>query len=257
MAKRVLLCFLTACLTSGPLRAGSDPFVGKWKLDIAHSHLTDQMRVESAGANQYRFSFDGTSVETIVADGTDQPGLSGTSLSVTVEDAHTWKVVRKKDGRMLLVANWTLAADGRTLRDAFTQLQPDGSSFTVNYVYERTAGTSGFAGTWESTSSQLDSAIEIQVQPYDGDGLSFVTPAQGTARNVEFNGKEVPNPGLAPGLTTSGRRVDGRTLHLTDKMNGKLADTREISLSRDGRTLTMTVHQSGRKKPSVLIFDRE
>ena len=257
MPKRILRCLLLACLSSGPLWAGSDPFVGKWKLDTAHSHLTDQMKVESAGANKYRFSFDGTNVETVVADGTDHPGLSGTNLSVTVEDTRTWKVVRKKDGRMLLTATWKLSPDGRTLRDTFTQFQPDGSPLTVNYVYERTAGTSGFPGTWESNDSQFDSAFEIRIEPYRGDGLSFVTPAQGTARNVEFDGNDHANPGVAPGLTTSGRRVNEHTLHLTDKMNGKLADTREVGLSEDGKTLTITVHQSGRANPSVLVFDRE
>jgi len=257
MPKRILQCLVLACLSSGQLRAGTDPFVGKWKLDTAHSHLTDQMKVESAGANEYRFSFDGTTVETVVADGSDQPGLSGTNLSVTVEDTRTWKVVRKKNGRMLLTATWKLSPDGRTLRDTFTEFQPDGSSFTVNYIYERTGGTSGFPGTWESTTAQFDSAFEIQIQPYRGDGLSFVTPAQGTTRNVEFDGNDHANPGVAPGLTTSGRRANDHTLQLTDKMNGKPADTREISLSEDGRTLTITVHQSGRANPSVLVFDRQ
>ncbi len=257
MPTRVLQCLVLACLSSGQLRAGSDLFIGKWKLDTSHSHLTDQMKVESAGGNEYRFSFDGTTVETIVADGTDQPGLSGTNLSVSVEDMRTWKVVRKKNGRTLLTATWKLSRDGRTLHDTFTEFRPDGSPFTVNYIYERTAGTSGFPGTWESTTSQFDSAFEIQIQPYRGDGLSFVTLAQGTTRNVEFDGNDHANPGVAPGLTTSGRRADEHTLLLTDKMNGKLADTREIRLSEDRKTLTITVHQSGRARPSVLVFDRE
>ncbi|HET7785272.1 MAG TPA: hypothetical protein VFL36_04835 [Myxococcales bacterium] len=256
MSKRILECLVLASLSAGPLWAGSDPFVGKWKLDTAHSHFTDQMRVESDGANQYRFSFDGTNVETIVADGTEQPGLSGTNLSVSVEDTHTWKVVRKKNGRMLLTATWKLSRDGRTLRDTFTSFQPDGSPATVNNVYERTAGTSGFPGTWEDTHSKFASAFEIQIQPYRGNGLSFVTPAQGTTRNVEFDGNDHAN-GIAPGLTTSGRRVNEHTLALKDKTNGKLDDTREISLSRDGKTLTITVHQRGRTHPSVLVFARE
>ena len=84
-----------------------------------------------------------------------------------------------------------------------------------------------------------------------------MTPSQGTTRNVEFDGNDHANPGVAPGLTTSGRRANAHTLQLTDKMNGKLLNTREISLSEDGKTLTITVHQSGRAKPSVLIFDRQ
>jgi hypothetical protein len=41
--------------------------------------------------------------ETIVVDGTDQPGHYGTTLSV-VSEGDTWKVIRKKDGRMQISA---------------------------------------------------------------------------------------------------------------------------------------------------------
>ena len=41
-------------------------------------------------------------VDTIVADGSDQPGLRGTTLALTVEAPNKWKVVRKKEGRTLL-----------------------------------------------------------------------------------------------------------------------------------------------------------
>ena len=255
MPRRIFQCLVLACLSSGSLLAAADPFVGKWKLDTARSHLTDQMRVESAGANAYRFSFDGTSVETIVADGSEQPGLTGTKLSVTVEDAHTWKVVRKKDGQMLLTATWTLSPDGRTLRDAFTQFQPDGGASTAPLEYQRTAGTSGFPGTWERDAT-FDSPIEIEVRPFGKAGLSFSTPSQGSTRNVEFDGKELANPGVAPGVTTAGRRVNKRTVHLTDKMNGKPADTRDISVSESGKTLTIAIRLPGRASPVVLIFDR-
>ena len=44
----------------------------------------------------------GGGVETIVADGTDQPGLSGTTVSITVGGPDAWKIVRKKDGRTLV-----------------------------------------------------------------------------------------------------------------------------------------------------------
>jgi hypothetical protein len=59
-----------------------DQFVGKWKLDVSRSIIVDQMRVQSVGPNRYAFNFEGGPTETILADGTDQPGLPGTTLSV-------------------------------------------------------------------------------------------------------------------------------------------------------------------------------
>src|SRR6185369_9925721 len=41
------------------------------------------MKVEAVGENKYAITFSPDAVDTIVADGTDQPALSGTTLSIT------------------------------------------------------------------------------------------------------------------------------------------------------------------------------
>src|SRR5215510_15399415 len=120
MAKRAFQLLLVACLAVGTLWAANDPFVGKWKLNPSKSKLTDQMKVEAIGANKYAIDFGGGATENIVADGTDQPGLDGTTLSITVEGPKTWKVVRKKDGRTLVTGIWKLSKDGQTLSDALS-----------------------------------------------------------------------------------------------------------------------------------------
>ena len=108
----------------------------------------------------------------------------GTTLAITVKEPNHWEVVRKLKGRTLLRAQWTLSEDGNTLKDDFTQYLPDGttlfstplpsgSTLFLPYVYERTAGNSGFVGTWDSESAKVKKGMEIEVQPYEGDGLSF------------------------------------------------------------------------------------
>jgi hypothetical protein len=51
--------------------------------------------------------------------------------------------------------------------------------------------------------------------------------------------------------------VNERSLEMTDKIKGKITDTQQISLSPDLRTLIMTVLRVGRRKPNVLVFERE
>ena len=258
MFKRTFELLLVACLGTGALWAANDPFVGEWKLNPSRSKLTDQMKVESVGANKYVFDFGGGS-ETIVVDGTDQPGNFGSTLSVTVEGPDTWKVIRKKDGRMLITATWKLSKDGNTLTDDFTGIEPNGSTFNLNYVYKRTAGSSGFAGTWESTSETVNSVFVLQVRPYEGDGLSFIDPSEEETKNVKFDGKDYPNlgPNVVPGSASSVRRVNERTLEMTDKIDGKVMDAQQIELSSDLKTLTMTVHTVGRSEPNILVFERQ
>jgi hypothetical protein len=259
MLKRTFQLLLVACLVTGTSWAADDPFVGKWKLNSSKSRLTDQMKVEAVGANKYALDFGGGNPEIVVADGTDQPGNSGTTVSITVEGPDTWKVVRKKGGRTLLTGIWKLSQDGKTLSDTYRENQPDGSTLSLDYVYKRTTAGSGFAGTWESTSAEVNSVFEFQIQPYGSDGLSFITPAEHETQNMRFDGKDYPDagPDVPPGSASSARRVNERTLEMTDKVKGKVMDTRQIELSSDLKTLTMTVHPVGQSSPNVFVFDRE
>ena len=123
-------------------------------------------------------------------------------------------MIRKKDGRILLTAFWKLSKDGNTLKDDYTEFGPDGTSSNVKYVYQRTAGTSGFAGTWEGSSETMNLAIALKVQPYEGDGLSFVNASEGATTNVKFDGKDYPKagPNVTAGSTCTARQVNEDTL---------------------------------------------
>ena len=258
MPRRALQLLVAVLLVTGTLWAADDPFVGNWKLNPSKSKLIDYMKVDRLGANKYALDLGGGNVETIVADGTYQPGVNGTALSVSVEGPANWKVVRNKGGHTLVTGIWTLSQDGKTLRDHFTANRPDGSTFSMDYAYQRTTPGSGFAGTWVST-SEPHSAFEVQIRPYEGDGLSFITSGDREARNFKFDGKDYPDlrPNVAPGSASSGRRVNERTVEVTDKIKGKVTDTRQMRLSSDLKTLTMTVRAGVQSEPSILVFDRE
>ncbi len=261
-----------ACLTTGTLWAANDSFVGTWKVNPGKSTLTDEMTVETAGANRYKLTFEPGFVDTIVADGSDQPAVGGTTFSITVKSPNNWTVVRKKDGRILLSADWTLSADGRTLNDAFTQYLPsgttlfsqplpDGSTLFLPYVYERTAGDSGFLGTWDSESAKVKAGMELQIQADEGAGLSFKRSDEELVKKITFDGNDYPDldpKGGDKGTAHSGRRVDERSLEITYKSKGEITGTLRVELSADLKALTMTERLVGQRRPkSILVFDRE
>ena len=261
MLSRTLRLLLVAGLVTSSAWAANDPFIGKWKVDPSKSKLNDEMKVEVAGANRYAFTFAPGFVDTVVVDGSDQSALSGTTLSVTVKGPNSWVVVRKMKGRTLLRAYWTLSEDGNTLNDAYTEYAPDGStSLFLPYVYERTAGSSGFTGTWDSDSEKVKAGIELQIEPYEGDGLSFDSPGAEMTKKMNFDGNDYPDLDRNGDTdsVSSGRRVNERSLEITDKFKGKITGTRQIELSTDLKTLTMTVQLLGQNRPkSILVFDRE
>jgi hypothetical protein len=271
MLSRIFQLLLAGCLVTSSASAADDPFVGRWKVDPSKSKLTDEMKLEAAGANRYTITFEPGAVDTVVADGSDQPALSGTTLSIRVKGPNRWEVVRKMKGRTLLRAQWTLSEDGKTLDDAFTQYLPDGttlfsqplpngSTLFLPYVYERTEGNSGFLGTWDSESAKVKTGIELEVQPCEGNGLSFKRSDEKAAKRIKLDGSDYPDDpdGQGNGTRYSGCRVNERNLEITYKLKGKTTDTRQIELSTDLKTLTMTERAVGQNRPkSILVFDRE
>jgi len=242
MLSRILFLLLAAGLVTGTSWAADDPFVGLWKLNPSQSTLTDEMKVTKVGQEKYEFDLGGGKPETIVVDGTDQPGIAGTTLSVATEGPN-WKVIRKKDGRTFITATWTLSKDSNSLTDDFTQFAQDGSASNVKYVYKRMAGEgSGFAGTWVSTSEAMTSVFTIQFTPYENGGLSITGPAGTT--NINFDGK-------------SARRLNASSLEIINRSEGQITQTKQFSLSSDLKSLTVTTRAAGRTAPTVLVFDRQ
>lgn len=235
------------------------PFIGEWQLDPSKSRMPDEMKVQSAGGNKYTFDFGGGGADTIVVDGSDQRGQGGTLLSVKAEAPDTWIVQRKRGNRLLINATWKLSTDGSTLTDYYRQFQSDGSTLSMDYVYQRTGGGTGFAADWQSIKETMNSPFSIQVTAFQGDGLSFITPSEHQSKNLKFDGKDYPTegPNVSRGASSSLRRVDERTLVITDKASGRVADTQDVALSADRKTLTMTVHIVGQDKPLVMVFERK
>jgi hypothetical protein len=246
--------FATAAWTA------NNPFIGDWKLDPSRSKLTDVMKVERLSSNKYVFDFGVDSPETIVIDGTDQSGMSGTTLAVSVERSNAWKVVRKKDGRVLLTANWRLSDDGNTLADNFNQTSPNGSTSTVNYIYQRKGFGSGFAGTWVSTSAVVNFEYVLQIRPYEEHGLSIINSSSQLTKNMKADGKDYPTTGANAAViaASSLREVDEFTLEVTDKKSdGQVYDTQQAKLSSDLKTLTINIYAPGRDEPNILVFRRQ
>ena len=229
MSKRFLTTLLAVCVAAGVALAAQSPFIGDWKLDASRSRTPDEMKVESKGGDTYVFDFGG-GPETIVADGTDQKGLQGSLLSVERQAADTWIVKRKLDGRLMLRATWKLSADGRTLTDYYREFETDGSTTSLDYVYERTgAGGSGFAADWQSVKETNNATVLMQVKAFEGDGMLgiIVQPAPQTILNLRATVRASQAGDPRRSLSACRRRVS--RLGLFGSHSGKSASARIAS----------------------------
>ena len=259
MFTRTCTVFALTCLATASLMAADSPFVGKWKANLGKSQLAGStMKVEATGSDSYKM-VSGGQEEDFIADGKEHPTPYGSMRTVTSDGTNRWKVVNKRDGQITSTGSFVLSEDGQKITRTFEINQPDGKTDKEVYNGKRTAGTSGLAGTWEDTDVKIGATIETEIQPFEGDGLTIISPAYKEYDDVKFDGKDYPNrgPRVAPGATTSGKKIDEHTLELVNKLNGKPTDTERLEVSADGKTVTMIDTPAGETKPMTMVFERQ
>jgi hypothetical protein len=247
-----------ACLLAGTLWAADDPFCGKWKLNMEKSKFSgEQSKIEDLGGNKYKWT-SGDVSDTITADGTDQSVHFGRTISIAPEGSNNWKMVIKKDGKVLSSMTHTLSPDGKTQTIKGTETKPDGTTSDFNVVLKKVSGGSGWGGTWESTDVNFTSPDQWEITPYEADGLTFNTAAYQDTISMKFDGKdyEEKGPNVSPGSTSSGKRVNAHTLDVTDKVKGQVMDHTKFEVSPDGKTLTLTIHETGQPKPLSIVYNK-
>jgi hypothetical protein len=126
-------------------------------------------------------------------------------------------------------------------------------------VYQRSGTGSGFAADWKSIKETMNSPFTLEVKAYEGDGLTFIIPVEHDTRSAMLDGKDYPDQGSDADSSSSCsiQEIDEHNLEMTNKAHGKISDTREIRISPDGKSLTMTLHEQGQGEPVVLVFDRD
>jgi hypothetical protein len=256
--RRFYFSLALACLLAGTLSASGDPFCGKWKLNMEKSKFAgEQIKIQDLGGNKYKWTV-GNVTDTLTYDGTDQPDQFGRTTAVTPEGNNRWKMVIKKDGRVLSSMTHTISEDGKTQTIKGTDFKADGTTSDYNVVWKKVSGGSGWDGTWETTDVKFTSPDEWEIEPYEDDGLTFNTPAYKDVLSMKFDGKdyEEKGPDVAPGSASSGKRVNAHTLEITDKVKGQVMYHAKCELSPDGKTLTLTIRETGQPKEQTIVYDR-
>jgi hypothetical protein len=239
--------------------AADDPFIGKWKLSLAKSKLTGQtIEIQEVSADTWKFKEDEHS-DVIFADGLDHPTHFGDSMAITRKSQDTWAITYKLANQVSMDTIWKISADGQTLTYTASGTRPNGQHFNNQMTLKRTSGKSGLEGTWESTGVTLSSPDEIDIAPWDAGGHFITFPDRKQTVRMKFDGKEYSDrgPTVVADSTTSGRRIDARTIETTEKIKGKIMETAKASISEDGRTQTVVITEPGDPKPVVLVYERQ
>ncbi|HVP46651.1 MAG TPA: hypothetical protein VMT32_08710 [Bryobacteraceae bacterium] len=174
-----------------------------------------------------------------------------------VVNASNWEFTSKTNGKVTGTDTWVLSADGKSMTRTFSGKRENGEAFTNVSTVKRTAGTSGFEGTWE-TEDVKASFPELDIDPNGEDGITLRVPAEDVKFSVKFDGKEYPveGPRVPSGMTVSAKLISPRKANATTKLKGKVLDTEDWEVSADGKTFTYTEHDPGVSKVVVGVYDR-
>jgi hypothetical protein len=256
---RILWAGLLLCASS---LVAQTAFEGTWKVDVNKTQLPKRPETYLLKDGQFTCSTCHPVLE-VKADGKDQP-VSGSkyfdSVAVTADQPFTVDLVYKKGGKTVDTEQWTVSPDGGTLTEKSTQ-RPEGSSQPVNSqitlarVQKGPQGAHAISGTWRP--DRMDSVSDSGAMATfhsTGDGMSYSTPT-GLSYDAKFDGKDYPIKNDPGNTMVSLRKIDDHTIQETDKRDGKVISVNRLTVSPDGKMMTITTndHQTGARSTVVAI----
>jgi hypothetical protein len=235
---------LVAILGFAGLIWAASLFDGTWKLDLNTIQFPEKPTVVVLQNGTFLCSTCDPKIN-VKADGTDQP-IPGSKavdkLAVKVVDDKTVEFTNKKGGKVVSKSREAVSADGKMLTIDFTEY-PEGKppvtgKETLIRVAAGPAGSHAHSGSWRMQKVNTENALTIT---YSGssDGLMSSFPAFGTSYDAKFDGKDYPIKGDPAGATVSLTKVNDRSIDEIRKSDGKIVEVSHLTVSADGKTLTV------------------
>jgi hypothetical protein len=244
LAATAALALPAIAVSSAALAAS--PFDGTWKTDPASASYSGKPSVYVLKDGV--FACDScTPPYKIKVDGTPQPYAGATgyvdSLKATAIDAHTLKIEGLKAGQGIGVQTLTVSPDGKTYSIEFTSYATPGvAAFHTTTKFARVAmgpaGSAPLSGTWRRVGEAMSANFATNVFKVDGADIYWSSPV-GQSYHAVFGGKAVPIKGDKGGTLAELKKVSDREIIETDIRADKTVDIEDMTVSADGKTMTI------------------
>jgi len=244
--------------------AAESPFNGTWRIDLSKVQFPDKPETWVLQDGRYQCSTCQPAVD-VKADGTDQPvpgARYSDTLAVKVVDDKTVEMTNKKGGKVVSMDRETVSGDGKTLTAEFTSY-PEASSQPVTGKTSRArvaagpAGSHAISGSWraEKVDTISSNALTFTLKG-TADGL-ISSAATGETYDAKFDGKDYPVKGDRAGAVVSLKKVDERSIDETMKIGGKVLYVTHMTVSADGKTMTVRSEDKERGTTTKWVATRQ
>jgi hypothetical protein len=244
--KRYALCALLsmAVLFAATASSAQSPFDGTWKTDLSKTKFSPKPLTFYISAGWYHCVSCSPAFD-VQADGQDHAvaGQSYDTMSVTVVDAHTISVVAKKAGAVSFEQTRSVSADGKTLTVKTTG-HPQSGGPATNFVTigkrsgALSSGVHATSGNWiieKQTGS--DNAL-LNTYKTNGDEITMTAPT-GESYTAKFDGNDYPVKGSYGWDAVSLKKINSHSFEETDKRDGTVTDVSTVTVSPNGKTMTV------------------
>ena len=143
----------------------------------------------------------------------------------------------------------------------------------ASFAFMAVAASAGenWVGSWKlnESKSKLGNGVRANALKFEAtpEGIKLTSAGSDATGNAtqgsftsKFDGKEVPYTGNAMADTASPKRIDDNNYENTWKKGGKVTVTAKVSVSADGKTLTVTQagkDPEGKPVSMTAVYDRQ
>ncbi len=257
--KLLLLAFLAGCLTPVCF-AADNPWNGTWKLNEAKSKRTGSVdTITQSSDGKYTVVTSGITLS-FSCDGAEYPMPGGRMMTCSKVSDTTMHLVFKAGGEELAQVDRTLSDSGKTMTMVETGKAPDGTSFHDTEISKKTSAGAGDAwtGAWQNVKVET-SSHGVAVVDATTDSITFTYPMTKSSLTAKLDGTPASEQGPHPeeGLTMSLTAAGPLTIKEVDSLNGTVLEHDTLTVSADGKTMTIDVQRTGDKARQVYVYDRQ
>jgi len=236
--------FFIGALGISPSLFAQSPFDGTWRTNMNESKLSPKPNVFYLSQGWYHCVSCVPAIDA-KADGQDQPvtGQSYDTLSVRESDSKTLAFVTKKGGTVDFEQTRTVSADGKALTVKTTSHpmnnpQPVTSTSTATRVGMLPSGVHATSGSWKIDKVQESENGLTTTYKSNGDQLTMSDPT-GISFTAKLDGTDAPVNGAYSYDTVSLKKIDAHSIEETDKRGGTVVEVSKMTVSPDGKKMTV------------------
>ncbi len=246
--KRFVLCAIVLLAASGAAAVShsQSAFDGTWRLDPASAKLTPKPFTSYTSQGWFHCvscepPFD------VAADGQDHTvtGHAFSTVSATIVDSHAIKFVYKKDNKITGDEVDTVSADGKIMTSVTSNYSANGQVTHATAKLKRVGvlspGVHATSGNWQVLNFTDTENDLLTTYKTNGDELTMTDPT-GDSYMAKFDGSDYPYKGNYGVNAVSLKRIDARTIEETDKRDGTVVGVYKMTVSPNGKSMTIVAH---------------